>query len=212
MSGVYLDPFRLVGGAEQMPAKKALTWLRDELGDFPFADEGAGLAHTLCLLLQPFVRPLIHGPTPLYLIDAPARGTGKGLLADVAGLVALGEPAAVMSLTNDADELEKRITSLLLTAAPMVLLDNVSRLHAAPLAAVLTATTWRGRVLGELRMVAVPNRATWVATGNNVTLSDELVRRVIPIRLDAGVERPEERKGFRKPTCPAGSGGTAASW
>jgi hypothetical protein len=48
-------------------------------------------------------------------------------------------------------------------------------------------------------MVQVPNDASWVATGNNVVLSSEMARRVIPIRLDAKVEHPEERTGFRHP-------------
>ena len=33
-------------------------------------------------------------------------------------------------------------------------------------------------------------------------MSDELARRIIPIRLDAGVERPEERQGFRHADLP----------
>jgi len=53
-------------------------WLFNELlGDFPFVDE-ASRAHTLALMLEPFVRPLIKGPTPLYLIDAPTRGGPGG--------------------------------------------------------------------------------------------------------------------------------------
>ena len=83
-----------------MTLKEALGWLvEDLLVDFPFADD-ASLAHALCLLLQPFVRLLIDGPTPLFLIDAPARGTGKGLLADVASIVATGHQAHVMALPS----------------------------------------------------------------------------------------------------------------
>ena len=88
---------------------------------------------------------------------------------------------------------------LLLAGAQWVLIDNATSLASAPLAAVLTTTQWRGRRLGKSEMVDVPNDATWVATGNNVTLSDELTRRTIPIRLDPGVERPEHRTGFSHP-------------
>ena len=48
----------------------------------------------------------------------------------------------------------------------------------------------------------MPNRAVWLASGNNVELSDEMTRRIIPIRLDAGVERPEERSGFKHADLP----------
>jgi hypothetical protein len=69
----------------------------------------------MALLLEPFARPMIGGPTPLYLIDAPIRGAGKGLMADVACLTATGRKADVMTLVrSDAEEHEKRITALLL--------------------------------------------------------------------------------------------------
>jgi hypothetical protein len=64
---------------------------------------------------------------------------------------------------------------------------------------VLTVTQWRGRRLGKSELVEVPNDATWVATGNKVELSNEIARRTVPIRLDPGVERPEQRTGFAHP-------------
>jgi hypothetical protein len=199
-SGLLLRLHGLNGVRDDMPLQEAKAWLLHELlGDFPFADE-ASQAHSVALLLEPFVRPMIQGPTPLYLIDAPIRGTGKGLLADVACLIATGRRADVMTLVQgNAEEHDKRITALLLAGAQWVLIDNATSLVSAPLAAVLTTTRWRGRRLGKSEMVHVPNDATWVATGNNVELSDEIARRTIPIRLDPGVERPEERKHFKHP-------------
>lgn len=199
-SGLLMRLRGLDGIRDDMSVDEALRWLLDELlMDFPFDDE-AGRAHALALLLEPFVRTLIDGPTPLYLIDAPLRGSGKGLLAAVCCLVATGQRADVMTLVrSDPEEHEKRITALLLAGAQWVLLDNVETLASGPLAAVLTTTRWRGRRLGKSEMVDLPNDATWVATGNNVHLSDEIARRTIPIRLDPGVELPEYRTGFRHP-------------
>lgn len=196
-SGVYLAPHGLevpplptVGGA--------LARLRDMLHDFPFAHR-AGFAHTLGALLLPFLRPMIDGPTPLHLIEAPTRGTGKGLLSEVIPLVALGTGAGVMVQPRDGDEFEKRVTSMLLEGSRVILLDNVHTLSGEALAAALTARTWRGRRLGKSEMLTLPNDALWLATGNNVSLDDDMPRRIIPIRLDAGVERPEDRTGFRHP-------------
>lgn len=185
-----------------MPADEALALLDDVFGDFPFAEPDAGQAHTHSMLLQSFIRPLVRGPTPLYLIDAPARGTGKGLLSEVMALITSGRPAPVMSQPRDGDELEKRITSVLLEGRPIVFLDNVTQLKSPHLAAALTAEVWQGRILGKSELVSVPNRAVWLATGNNVEISDEFARRIIPIRLDAGVERPEDRKNFRHANLP----------
>ena len=198
-SGLYMSLNGLTLTTGDMPLESAKLLLLDELlGDFPFVDLGSR-AHALALLLQGFVRMMIDGPTPLYLIDAPARGTGKGLLADIASVVTLGQRANVMVLPRDEDEFEKRVTATLVEGHPFILLDNVTALKSTTLSAALTTVDWRGRWLGKSQMVQAPNTATWVATGNNVTLSDEMVRRVVGIRLDAAVERPETRTEFNHP-------------
>lgn len=185
-----------------LPIAEALNLLWDVFGDFPYAEPDAGFAHVLAMTLQPFVRPMINGPTPLYLPDAPARGSGKGLVVETASIITLGYPAPVMSQPGNGDELEKRITTALLEGRPFVFLDNVTSLKSPHLAAALTAEIWQGRILGKSELVSVPNRAVWLATGNNVEISDEFARRIIPIRLDAGVERPEDRRGFRHKNLP----------
>ena len=201
-SGMFLDLRGLEIPTPQMRPDDAKQFIFEEfLVDFPFTDESSR-AHTLALMLQPFVRLLIYGPTPLYLIDAPARGTGKGLLADVVSMVVLGRVAGVMSLPRSDEEVEKRITASLLAGHPLILLDNVTTLRSNSLTAVLTTTEWVGRILGQSKMVRVSNSATWMATGNNVTMSDETARRVVQIRLDAGVERPEDRTGFLQEDLP----------
>lgn len=200
-SGILLRLKGLQGLRTDIPSAEALGMLHEVYGEFPFVDE-AGIAHTLAMTLQPFARPLIHGPTPMYLIDAPARGTGKGLLSEVMNLIPLGIYAPTMAQARDSDEQEKRITSVLLEGRQIVFLDNVTRLGSEPLHIVLTSEVWQGRILGKSETVTMPNRAVWLASGNNVELSDEMTRRVIPIRLDAGVERPEERSGFKHADLP----------
>jgi hypothetical protein len=127
-SGVLLRLQGLDDLRTDMPMPEAKAWLfRELLGDFPFVDE-ASRAHTAALLLEPFVRPRIKGPTPLYLIDSPVRGNGKGLLSDTTCLLTTGRKADVMALVHgNAEEHEKRITALLLAGAPWILLDNVIR-------------------------------------------------------------------------------------
>jgi RepB DNA-primase from phage plasmid len=197
-SGIYLALLGL--SIPPVPTvSEALALLRELLTDFPFSPHEAGFAHTLAALLLPFVRPMIDGPTPLHLIEAPTRGSGKGLLSEVIAHVTVGGPAGVMVQPKDDGEFEKRVTSILLEGAPVVLLDNVHTLKGEALAAALTTPMWRGRRLGKSEMLTLPNGALWLATGNNVTLDDDMPRRIIPIRLDPGVERPEERSAFRHP-------------
>ncbi len=194
-SGIYLE----LGTLEvpDLPSvSEALSLLGEMLQDFPFIHKEAGFAHTLAALLLHFSRPLIDGPTPLHLIEAPTRGSGKGLLCEVISYVSLGRAAGTMVKPKDGDEFEKRVTSALLEGAAVMLLDNVHTLEGEALAAALTARVWRGRRLGKSEMLTLPNDALWLATGNNVNLDDDMPRRIIPIRLDPQVERPEDRTDF----------------
>ncbi len=172
--------------------------LLDELlGDFPFADE-ASRAGALALLLTPVLRPALRGCVPLALVDSPSAGTGKTLLTSVIATVATGRSAALLPSPRDDAEVEKRVFSLLAEGATFIVLDNIEGDLAAPsLAVALTATTFAGRVLGESRTLALPQRATWALTGNNITLRGDLPRRCYWVRLDAECVQPWRRTDFR---------------
>lgn len=169
----------------------------DLFGDFPFEGD-ADRAHVLALALTPYLRDLIDGPTPLYLIQAPTPGTGKTLLAQVALYPFLGAPVAAMAEGRDEEEWRKRVTAALLALLPVVLIDNLRLpLAAASVSAALTSRTWSDRVLGVSEVAEVTVRNIWVATANNPTLSEETARRTISARLDARCDRPWRRDGFR---------------
>ena len=176
----------------------ARTLLLDGLlGDFPFTSE-AERAHALALILLPFMRALIDGPTPLHLIEKPAPGTGATLMIDAIAVITTGVSASVMVEGRDDEEWRKRLTAKLRQIPSIVLIDNLRRrLDAAPLAAALTASWWEDRILGKSETVRLPIRCTWIATGNNPQFSNELARRLVRIRLDAHVDQPWRREGFR---------------
>lgn len=167
------------------------------LGDFPFVAD-ADRAHTVALMLLPFARDLIDGPTPLHLIEKPTPGTGGTLLAELLAVPATGREVPAMTEGGTESEMRKRITGKLRTGPEFILFDNLrSRLDSAALSSVITAPTWEDRIVGSAKLTGVPNRAAWIATGNNPELSTEIARRAVRIRLDSGRERPFERTGFR---------------
>jgi putative DNA primase/helicase len=171
------------------------------LGDFPFKDE-ASRTNALALLLLPFVRELIDGPTPLHLIEAAKAGTGKGLFVDAIHIVATGRCAEPMPEVGGDDEWRKRILAALLAAPKFLFIDNInSYIDSGSLASALTARTMKDRVLGSSRTAEVPVRCIWVAAGNNVRMSEELARRTPLIRMVAGVEDPSTLppSAFRHP-------------
>lgn len=178
--------------------EEAKTLILDELlVDFPFVSE-ADRTHAVGLLLLPLVRSLIEGTTPLHLIGSPEPGTGKGLLADILLICVSATSVARMAPALDDAEWRKRLTAVLAEGNQVLLIDNlVGRLDSASLASALTSPFWRDRKLGHTRMLTFPNRAIWVGTGNNVTMTGEIARRTVHIRLDANTERPWKRDDFR---------------
>lgn len=182
---------------ELMNARELL--MEEFLGDFPFVDD-ASKANALALLLTPFVRAMVDGPVPMFFLDKPTPSTGASLLAEA--LISVFDPAQAVPTpaVQDPDEWRKSITALLLDGGSHVFLDNVNhRLNSAELAAAITAGVWKTRRLSTAETVTLPCRQIWVVTGNNLSATDELVNRACWIRLDAGVERPESREGFRHP-------------
>lgn len=169
----------------------------DLLADFPF-DSDASRANAVALMLLPFVRAMIDGPTPLHAIDAPTEGTGKGLLVDCCCLVSTGREARTQAECHGEEEWSKVVTSILYGGQDHVFFDNVAYpLNSATLAEALTSRYHQGRVLGKSKMVTVPVRLVWITAGNNLKASKEITRRMVLIRLDAGVEHPDQRSGFR---------------
>lgn len=202
-SGNFYSPGDLeIEPIPDRPTIDDVEWAKDMifgelLADFPFVSDSEK-AHALSLMLNPFVRDMIDGPTPMYLIEAPAAGTGKGLLANMLMYPALGEQPVLMPPSNNEEETRKRLTSTLMDIPEAVLIDNVARgLDSPSLAAALTTQTWHDRLLGRSETKGMPIRCTWIATGNNPTRSNEMSRRLIRIRMDAKAERPEERNDFR---------------
>jgi hypothetical protein len=179
--------------------------ISDIFRDFPFVGS-ADRATAYAALLLPFVRDLVVGGTPLHLVEAPIAGTGKGLLTEAISLVACGalssdagfQRIAVTDDRNRNVEMVKEINARMKEDPRCLVLDNVNqKLDSGALASALTSETYQVRLLGASSTVNRANRALWMATANNLTASQEMRRRILVCRLDAGVERPAERGGFR---------------
>lgn len=188
----------------ERPDENLIEWAREQItnelfGDFPFASP-ADRAHAVALLLLPFVRSLIDGPTPLHGIFKPVEGSGGTLLGSVALAPAIGGSPAIMTAEGSPQELRYTLSSQLSTAPVVVFIDNVDQKLTSPvLCSAITSKVWGDRQIGASRIVRVPVRCVWVATGNNPALSREIARRTVLIRLDPPSERPWENRVFRHP-------------
>ncbi len=197
--GLHIPPIPKKPSREDV--RRSLALLEDAFGDFPYADE-ASHANMLALLLTCIVRQSFKGHMPLALIDAPRAGTGKTLAVEAVSQITTGRTAALMSAPAGDEEFRKRLTSVLMDGPTVVTIDNIeNKLSSPSFASVLTAHNWHDRMLGTTGMVTLPQRATWIATGNNIKLGGDMPRRCYWIRLDSQLARPWQRptEGFRHP-------------
>jgi hypothetical protein len=182
--------------AEELATARNLL-LNDLLVDFPFTAD-SDRAHAVAAILLPFARRMFEGPTPIHLLEAPSPGSGKSLLADLIGIIALGETAGATTLTRDENDTRKKITALLVRGRAVISIDNVEGgLSSSQVASAITTEKWDDRVLGLSQMVTPPNRALWLISANNPNLSLEIARRCVRIRLNPAEEQPWTRTGFK---------------
>jgi hypothetical protein len=121
-------------------------------------------------------------------------------MVDAIATVLTGIGAAVMTEGRDDEEWRKRLTAKLRQIPSLVLIDNLRHpLDSSAVAAALTAPHWEDRILGASEMTRLPIRCVWIATGNNPEFSNEMARRIVRIRLDAHIDQPWRRDGFRHP-------------
>jgi len=173
-------------------ALAALARLEEPLRGFPFVDDGARSV-ALSLLLTGLVRSSLR-TAPLHGIDAPTAGTGKSLLAEMAGLLATGVRPAAMSQGKTIEEDEKRLSTVLFAGDPVIHIDNCERAISGDfLCSMLTQEVVQARILGYSERRVLPCTALVVATGNNLIFAGDAARRAIKCRLDAKVERPDTR-------------------
>lgn len=178
----------------------AVDWIDGVLQDFPFIDS-SDRATAVAIVLSAVMREAIAGCVPLYVVTARQQGTGKGLLTHALVTLATGRAPAMSSMPDGRgaeDEIRKRILTILRAGRRVAVLDNVVRPIESPsLAALVTAERWVDRVLGVSAEIDLRNPTVWIATGNNVTVRGDFLRRIVWCRLDAEDARPWTRSGFR---------------
>ena len=208
ISGFFMDgEISDMGQIPTKPTEEQVTWARnllvgDLFVDFPFVSN-ADRANALTVALTCVARPMIEGSTPLFVFNAPSEGTGKGLLPEVIGLVVTGRTPHLTTAPMREEEWRKEIPALLESAGSMVVFDNINRrLDSSALASVLTSTNPSFRVMRTTTHQTLPNRLVWTATGNNIDFSREIARRVVFIQLDAQIEDPSSRTGFKHTNLP----------
>lgn len=179
-------------------AVKALEQLLEVVVDFPFTSPASRSA-MISLVLTIVARSAIDGNTPLFMIYARQASAGKGLLANVAALIGLGQQVQIMQAPKEDDEWRKQITTQVKLNTGYCTIDEAKALSSAVLASAITCGGWWTD--RELRSndTLRGRRPVLSSCGNNTSVHGDMARRIVPIEIDPKCERPEERKGFRHP-------------
>lgn len=178
-------------------ARQALDTLTAPFTEFPFVDNAAKSV-MWSALLSSVARPAFDF-APVHGFDAPAAGTEKSKLVDCCSVLVKGHECPVTSQGDDETEFEKRLGAELLEGNRLISVDNCERpLGGALLCQTATQHFLKIRVLGFSKTVTVTNGTLIFATGNNLKLYGDMLRRGLISRLDAGVERPELRTFTRE--------------
>ena len=197
-TGLFFDP----GGIEwpnipdkpsAQDARKASDMLIQLHAEVPFkseVDRAVAFAYILTCQVR---RSLPKAPGVAFSANTP--GSGKTYTANTGSLITTGYCADLMVPPEDEAEMKKVLTSLLLEGANIIVIDNVMRtFFSETLCAVLSAETFKGRILGQTRTPTISTNATFAITGNNLVLRGDTVRRFLLCELDAQMEHPENRE------------------
>lgn len=193
----------------KVDAEAAASRLFDLVADFPFKSEEHKAAW-LALLLTLVGRHAVEGPVPLFLVTANTSAAGKSKLIDLAAVAATGRvsPRTACPARDKDEEMAKIIGASVLAGDRLMMLDNVesgSEFGFPSLDAAITAEELKPRILGKSELAEMPHHVTWIATGNNVSTRNDMLRRVVFVRLESLEERPEEREDFKlKRDCACG--------
>lgn len=196
-------------GAPRMPriperptrqdADRALEVLQSLLAEFPFVDD-ASRAVALSMILTVVLRGALLPAVPMHAATAPQPGTGKSYLADIASVIGTGERCAVIAMSPDVNETEKRLIAAALSGQQIIAVDNVSEIMAGDfLNQVTERPLLKIRPLGTSTDIRIPNTFTLFANGNNLSAPADMVRRTLLCQLDANVENPEARQFVGNP-------------
>jgi putative DNA primase/helicase len=173
-------------------ALTALQLYKDLLRGFPLKTE-LDKAVAVAAILTAVLRVML-GVAPMTLFVAPTQGTGKSYLADVIANIINGRDCPVITAGSSREENEKRIGAVLLEGPPIISIDNLSHdLEGDLLCQMCTQRTVKIRILGKSETPDCEWRGTLLATGNNVGLVGDMVRRGLTANMDA-----EEAEPFRR--------------
>jgi hypothetical protein len=163
--------------------------------DFPFENEASKAIAYALVFTQVF--SLVIKDKPFFVIEGSMPGSGKGKLVDCCTVPFNCERITRRPYAGQ-EEVRKTLYGILSALPSYVMFDNVTRcIDSSTLALVLTTNTYSDRELGKSHNPEFPVNCIWIATGNNISASEEISRRMVRCTLQPKTAKPYLRTGFR---------------
>ena len=169
---------------EAMTFERAVEIVRELLGEFPFHDDGRSFAVQVAAMLTVFCACMLPkgAARPGFIYTANDSDAGKTLAAKVAIIPVHGK-ANVRAFPRK-EETRKVLDQLAMEAATTILFDNVrGTLGGEDIEAFMSASRWRGRILGESTGFEVDNVTTCFFTGNESRPTRDMAQRSLFVEL-----------------------------
>ena len=186
--------------ATKEDALEALEYISNVVfDDFPFGSD-LDRSCAIAFLLTAFVRRFLD-KAPGFMVTATTQASGKSTLVDVIFQAAFGRPAAASSWSDSQEEMRKHILALLMEGHSGVCFDNLPfgcRVDGDELAKLLTQEVYSARVLGGNTSAHMPTNILVALTGNQLTATNDMPSRLLPINLIPDVENPENTRYKRR--------------
>jgi hypothetical protein len=171
---------------ETMSVEKSSQILRDYFSEFSWADvdiatgQSRSLAVAVCAMVALFGMGMqtVEASRMGFLYRANTQGGGKSLLAMMAISASFG--LAENTPKASEDELRKVLDMAALQGASYLFFDNLkNHVESALLEGFMTSPVWAGRVMGSQRGFRAKKSTVLIITGNNLTVSPDLQRRML---------------------------------
>jgi hypothetical protein len=157
-------------------------------------DETAALLNRCTAALRPSLEV-----APAFLFSAPGNngsGVGKGLAARADCMIATGDQPSIITPGDTEAELITSLNAALMTGAAYLMVDNANwmKIKSNVLAAAVTQRGVNVRRYRTHDLVPLNPIAHVVWTGNDVSVAEDCIYRIVRCEMDAKCEQPRLRK------------------
>jgi len=169
-----------------MEPVKALEKIREIFSEFCFLESELDLSRAVAYLITPAMA-LLSGYTRsmFFLSDGNREGVGKDYLLGIPYIIYENSQPIFSSPCNTDDEYRKFLFTTAMENHKIVIFSNVKGfVRSQALEQYCTSPIVRERVLGENKLKAYPNQALYSMSGNGVSFSPDMERRIVHIRLE----------------------------